>query len=388
MQTAIGQAKLSVRVRKMLGIEEDPNIKVGINGFGRLGRLVFRAIMDLDGIDVVSINDPYIDAEYMAYMLQHDELFGSCRCSLDANEDGQLVVDGHPITILSCREPREIDWYACGAVYVIEASGRFDTPAGARAHLTGGAKHVIVAAPCGNAPQLIVGVNHDQYRSTDTVVSGGSPAAHCLAMVAKVVDEAFGIEHASVNVLQACRKEQLDQVAAGPAGKQATDWRSGRGGGIDVIPTAAECIEVVCKALPGLDGRLGGAGYRVPGSSAVSLVDVTIALRRPATMEQLGEAMSAAASVQPLRGRLGYRMDDVNGGDFVADGRSAIFDRRSSIGVSPSLVKVVAWFPGAWPYARRIVELLLHMHGVDHGIDGSGTDGHAGGETDESVQIT
>lgn len=367
LKTAMGQAALSARIRKMLGVEEDPNLKVGINGFGKLGRLIARAIMEAEDVDLVAINDPYVDADYMAYQLLHDDVHGPCRATVEAPDRRSLLINGRPVNLLSTREPEKVDWDGGGARYVIEASGRFTTAHLARGHLkSAGVEHVIIAAPCADVPQLLAGVNSTSYKG-ETVVSCGSSASHCLALLCKALDEAFGLESAAVSVLQACTSHELSQVEAGPQG--ANDGlRSGSSGSRDIIPTCSEAVAAVRKMLPALAGRLGGLAFRVPSSpGGASVVDLTVELRSPADLGAIRAAMSAAASAEPLRGRLGFRDDDVDGADFDADGRSCIFDGRASMALSSTFVKVVAWYPREWAYARRLVEVLLHMQAIDRG---------------------
>lgn len=366
MKTAIGQATLSARVRHMLGVEEDPNVKVGINGFGKLGRLLACAIREIDGIDLVAINDPYLEADYMAYMLQHDSAPGGYLGTAEAVED-ELMLDGRPCCLFAERESSKIPWHSSGATFVVEASGRCSSVVAAQAHLKGGAQHVVVAAPCDDCPQLVVGINETTY-SGQSVVSGASAAAHCLALLLKVVNDAFGVEQASASVLQACSKQQLEEVVAGPSGKGHADWRSGRGEGLDIIPTQAEPIAAVRAILPSLARRIGGAGFRLPAEGSASVVDLTVELRKQASMETIRGAFAAAAFSMPLRGRLGHRDDEVDGGDVCVDGRAAIFDGRASMALSPTFVKLIGWFPNEWGYCRRLIELILHMHLHDLGV--------------------
>ena len=371
LNTAVGQARLAARVRNMLGVDEDPNVKVGINGFGRLGRLLAHAIRETDGVDLVAINDPYIDIEYMAYMLQHDGAHGPYRGSVAAepSEDGtvRLVLDGRPVTVTQAKEPSEINWVESGARYVIEASGYFDSPKKASGHLRSGAYRVVVAAPCGDAPQFVVGLNHLQYRDQQ-IVSAGSPAAHAAALLARAVDEAAGVKTACLSVLQASKPHELEQIGAGPAGPSSLDWRSGRGGGNDVIPSASDAALAVGVLLPHLKTKVHGAGFRVPASSGVSVVDLTAELSSAIEWDALRRRLREACASAALSGRLGYRDDVVDGADFVDDGRSCVIDGHSSLALSETFVKVIGWYAKEWPYAKRLVELLLHMQAVDHGV--------------------
>ena len=366
LNTALGQARLAVRVRTMLGVAEDPNVKVGINGFGRIGRLVAHAICELEGVDVVAINDPYIDAEYMAYMLQHDPTHGAYKGTVLADAGG-LLLDGRPLTITAHKEPSQINWVSSGARYVVEASGCFDTPKRATAHLRGGAQRVIVAAPCGDAPQFVMGANHLSYNN-EPLVSAGSAATHCLALLTRAVHESVGIKQASVSVLHASRPHELEHIGPGPAGEKSNDWRSGRAEGTDIIPAASEAARSVGQLLPDLSGRLHGACFRVPAPGLVSVVDLTVELAAPCEFKHLKRCMRDAAQSRVLAGKLGYRDDSVGGGDFSDDGRSCIVDGQSSLALNDHFVKLVAWYGNEWPYAKRIAELILHMQAVDHGV--------------------
>ena len=364
LNTALGQARLAVRVRNMLGVEEDPNVKVGINGFGRMGRLIAHAIQETEGLDLVAINDPYIDPEYMAYMLDHDPTHGKFRGSVEADPAG-LLIDGRPIAVTTHKNPADINWIAAGARFVVEASGHFDTAKKAAAHFKGGAQRVVVAAPCGEVPQFIMGANHLSYRN-EPLISAGSAATHCLALLARAVHEAAGIAQGCVSVLHASRPHELEHIAAGPAGEGSNDWRSGKGH--DVIPSASEAARVLGAVLPQLQGKVQGASFRVPAPGCVSCIDFTVDLERPCELSELRQRLRDASQSRALAGKLGYRDDAVGGGDFADDGRSCIFDGSASIALNAHFVKLVAWYGNEWPYARRVVELLLHMQAIDHGV--------------------
>jgi glyceraldehyde 3-phosphate dehydrogenase len=389
LNTAIGEARLASRVRNMLGVKEDPNVKVGINGFGVMGRLVCKACQEIEGIDVVAINDPYVDVEYMAYQLQHPGLAtgawaaGPYQGEIVA-ENEQLMLDGRPVTVMSEPEPDKIEWVSTGAKYVVDCTGAFNTMRKASGHFKGGAQKVIVAGACGEAPQYVMGANHKTYKN-ETLVSAGTPANHCLALLVKAIDEAAaasssdgggGIEHCCATILHASRKLELEKVDAGPSGKGSADWRSGRGEGIDVIPTVSEAAEMLPRLLPTLAGKVSGMCFRVPAgceSARVSCVDLTVSLNEPGMeLGKLRNALRDAASSHALRGKLGYRDDDVSAADFVGDSRSCIVDGAASLQSSPTLLKLVAWYQVEWPYARRLVELLLHMQAVDHGVVADG----------------
>jgi glyceraldehyde 3-phosphate dehydrogenase len=367
LNTALGQAKLAVRVRSMLGLAEDPNVKVGINGFGRMGRLIAHAIRETEGVDVVAINDPYIDAEYMAYMLDHDATHGKYRGTVLA-DGGELLLDGRPVVITAHKEPSDVNWVSAGARYVIEASGCFDTPKKAGAHLRGGAQRVVVCAPCGDLPQFVAGINHLRYNN-EPLISAGSAATHSLALLCRAVDEACGIVQASASVLHASRPQELEHVLpVGPGNEKSSDWRSGRGNGDDVIPCFSAAATAVGTLLPALKGRVHSTGWRVPAPGGVSCVDLTVELERGVPLAELKRQLREAARSSALAGRLGYRDDAVGGGDFADDGRSCIIDGASCLAVNESFVKLVGWYQNEWPYAKRVVELLLHLQAVDHGV--------------------
>ena len=373
-KSVIDQAKLAVRVRTMLGVKEDPNVKVGINGFGRLGRLICKIIQETEGIDVVAINDPHIDAEYMAYMLIYGKsnVAGPYRGDV-LEEAGQLLLDGRPVTVMAMRNCNEINWVSAGVKYVVDCSGQTDVLKKANGHLTGGALRVVVAAPCANAPTFVMGVNHKAYNSEE-VISTGSTAMHCLALLCKVVHEAEatgGIEHASASVLHASRLPELEQVQAGPGGAKSADWRSSRGEGIDIIPAANESAQMIGTLLPELAGRVHGSSFRVPAPmGGASCVDLTVKLRQPCGLDAVRKAVRDAAETPALVGTLGYRDDAVDSSDFVSDGRTCIFDGAASMALNDSFVKLIAWYNNEWAYCRRIVELILHIQAVDHGVVG------------------
>ena len=357
----------SVGACSAMSASEDPNIKVGINGFGRLGRLIAHAIRETEGVDIVAINDPYIDAEYMAYMLDHDPTHGKYRGTVVA-DNGGLLLDGRPIEVTAHKEPGEINWVASGARYVIEASGCFDTPKKASAHLKGGAARVVVCAPCADVPQFVVGANHLRYNN-EPLVSAGSAASHCLAILCRAVHEASGILQAGVSVIYASKPQELEHVLpVGPAGEKSGDWRSGRGDGIDIIPSSSQAARQLEVLLPHLKGRVHGNCWRVPAPGAVSCVDLSVQLERPTAFAELKQRLRDASMSTSLAGKLGFRDDSVGGGDFADDGRSCIIDGAASIALNDGFVKVVAWYANEWPYAKRVVELLLHMQAVDHGV--------------------
>lgn len=299
MKNAFGQARLAARVQHTFGVAEDPNLKVGINGFGRRGRLLCRAIRETDGIDLVAVNDPYIDAAYMAHMVQHDAVHGSYIDSV-AEDAGQLVLDGRPISVTSHADPAAINWSAAGARYVVDCSGQFETARKISGHQRGGAQRVVVAGPCAGAPCFMMGVNHTRY-ANEAVVAAGSAAAQCLALLLKAVDAAVDLEFATASVVYASRSRELEQIAAGPAGEASADWRSGRPGGLDTIPAHSDAAEVVCEVLPSLAGRVRSSAFRVPAEESASAIDTTILLRSPA------ELRAVRAAIRDVRARTQHR---------------------------------------------------------------------------------
>ncbi|ORY34395.1 glyceraldehyde-3-phosphate dehydrogenase [Neocallimastix californiae] len=311
-------------------------IKVGINGFGRIGRLVFRSSFDRDDIDVVAINDPFIDLDYMVYLAKYDSTHGRFNGTVEA-KNGKLVVNGKEISVFACRDPAEIAWGSAGAEYVVESTGVFTLTEKASAHLKGGAKKVIISAPSKDAPTFVVGVNLDKYDPSMTVVSNASCTTNCLAPLAKVINDKFGIVEGLMTTCHATTATQ--KTVDGPSGK---DWRSGRGAGQNIIPASTGAAKAVTLVIPELKGKLTGMSFRVP-TPDVSVVDLTCRLAKEATYEDIKNAVKEA-SEGSLKGILGYTEDKVVSCDFTSDKRSSIFDADAGIALNSTFVKLISWF--------------------------------------------
>ena len=327
-------------------------IKIGINGFGRIGRLIFRRSVELEGIEVVGIND-LIDADYIAYLLLHDSTHGRFKGEV-AVDDGQLVVNGRRIRLTAERDPSQLNWGAIGADYVLEATGLFLSDDKARAHITAGAKRVVMSAPSkDDTPMFVVGVNHTTYAGQD-IVSNASCTTNCLAPIAKVLNDNFGIRDGLMTTVHATTATQ--KTVDGPSVK---DWRGGRGAAQNIIPSSTGAARAVGKVIPELNGKLTGMAFRVPTPN-VSVVDLTVNLERPTSYEQIKAAMKAA-SEGPMKGVLGYTEDDVVSTDFLGDARTSVFDAGAGISLSETFVKVVAWYDNEWGYSCKCLELIQHM---------------------------
>ncbi|PSC70064.1 glyceraldehyde-3-phosphate type I [Micractinium conductrix] len=329
-------------------------VKLGINGFGRIGRLVCRAAMERDDVEVVAFNDPFIDPEYAAYMFKYDTVHGRFKGEVTHTADS-VVVNGKHIKVFNCMNPEEIPWGASGADFVCESTGVFTEVAKASAHIKGGAKKVIISAPSKDAPMFVMGVNHEKYdaKSMD-VVSNASCTTNCLAPLAKVIDDAFGIKEGLMTTVHATTATQ--KTVDGPSKK---DWRGGRGAAQNIIPSSTGAAKAVGVVLPHLNGKLTGMAFRVP-TLDVSVVDLTVNLEKPAKYADIMAACKAAAD-GPLKGVLGYTEDDVVSADFIGDKRSSIVDSKAGIQLSETFVKLISWYDNEMGYSNRLVDLAIHM---------------------------
>jgi glyceraldehyde 3-phosphate dehydrogenase len=327
-------------------------IKLGINGFGRIGRLVFRRVFEIEGVEVVGIND-LIDVDYIAYMLKYDSTHGKFNGDV-AVENGNLVVNGQTIRVTAERDPKNLKWDEVGAEYVLESTGLFLTDEKARAHIEAGAKRVVLSAPSKDAtPMFVMGVNHDTYAGQD-IVSNASCTTNCLAPLAKVLHDNFGIKDGLMTTVHATTATQ--KTVDAPSSK---DWRGGRGAGQNIIPSSTGAAKAVGKVIPSLNGKLTGMSFRVPTPN-VSVVDLTVNLERPATYEEIKAAMKAAAE-GPMAGILGYTEDAVVSTDFLGEPRTSVFDAGAGIALTDTFVKVVAWYDNEWGYSCKCLDLILHM---------------------------
>ena len=333
-------------------------VKVGINGFGRIGRMVFRAAMTKPEIEIVGVNDPFIDPDYMVYMLKYDSVHGKFDGEVSA-KDGKLVVNGKEIVVFNCMDPKDIDWKSCGAEYIVESTGVFTTTEKASAHFNGGAKKVVISAPSSDAPMFVMGVNHNTYNKDMKVISNASCTTNCLAPLAKVLNDKFGLVEGLMTTVHATTGTQ--KTVDGPSKK---DWRGGRANMGNIIPSSTGAAKAVGKVIPELNGKLTGMSMRVP-TLDVSVVDLTVNLAKPATYEQICEAMKAASEGE-LKGILGYTDEAVVSSDFLGDPHTSIFDAKAGIALTDTFVKVVSWYDNEIGYSNKILDLIEHMYSVDH----------------------
>lgn len=328
-------------------------IKIGINGFGRIGRFVFRVASAKDNVEVVGIND-LIDVEYMAYMLKYDSTHGLFDGTVEV-KDGKLVVNGQAIRVTSERNPADLKWNEVGAEYVVESTGLFLTKEKAQGHIDAGAKKVVMSAPSkDDTPMFVMGVNNDAYSNDMQFVSNASCTTNCLAPVAKVLNDEFGIVEGLMTTVHATTATQ--KTVDGPSMK---DWRGGRGAGQNIIPSSTGAAKAVGKVIPELNGKLTGMAFRVP-TPDVSVVDLTVRLEKGTTYEDICAAMKKA-SEGALKGVLGYTEDAVVSNDFVGDKRTSIFDAGAGIMLSPNFVKVVSWYDNEMGYSAKVVEFIEFM---------------------------
>jgi len=333
------------------------SVKVGINGFGRIGRLVFRASVANPNIEVVAINDPFIDLEYMVYMLQYDTVHGQFKGTIEIKGD-KLVVNGKEISVYAFMKPEEITWGAAGADYVVESTGVFTSIDKASAHFVGGAKKVVISAPSNDAPMFVMGVNQDKYTKDMKVVSNASCTTNCLAPLAKVINDNFGIVEGLMTTVHATTATQ--KTVDGPSKK---DWRGGRGAAFNIIPSSTGAAKAVGKVIPALNGKLTGMAFRVP-TADVSVVDLTCRLEKGASYDEI-KAVLKAASENELKGILGYTEDKVVSSDFIGDARTSIFDADAGIALNANFVKLVSWYDNEWGYSNKVLDLISHMAVVD-----------------------
>ncbi|KAH9413757.1 Glyceraldehyde-3-phosphate dehydrogenase 2 [Dermatophagoides pteronyssinus] len=328
-------------------------VKIGINGFGRIGRLVLRAAIK-KGVEVAAINDPFLDVKYMVYMFKFDSTHGRYQGEVK-EEGGLLVVDGQKIQVFQERNPAEIPWGKVGADYVVESTGVFTTIEKAKAHLAGGAKKVIISAPSADAPMYVMGVNHDKYDPKQQIISNASCTTNCLAPLAKVINDKFGIENGLMTTVHAITATQ--KTVDGPSGKL---WRDGRGAGQNIIPASTGAAKAVGKVIPELNGKLTGMALRVPVPD-VSVVDLTVTLKNPASYDEIKAAVKAAAESDHWKGILEYTDEEVVSSDFISDTHSSIFDAKAGIALTPTFVKLIAWYDNEFGYSNRVVDLIKYV---------------------------
>ena len=334
------------------------SVKVAINGFGRIGRLAFSASFDKEDIDVIAINDPFISADYMVYMIKHDTIHGPFKGEVK-EEDGDLVVNGHRIKVYNEKDPSQIPWGEVGVEYVLECSGVFTTTETASAHLQAGAKKVVISAPSKDAPMFVMGVNNETYTSDMNIVSNASCTTNCLAPLAKVINDKFGIKDGLMTTVHSITATQ--KTVDGASKK---DWRGGRAASYNIIPSSTGAAKAVGKVIPSLNGKLTGMSFRVP-TIDVSVVDLTVNLEKPASYEEICKAVKEASEGE-LKGILGYTDELLVSSDFIHDPRTSIFDEKAGIALTDTFVKLVAWYDNEWGYSNKLLDLAAYMHSVDN----------------------
>ena len=333
-------------------------MKIGINGFGRIGSLVLRASLERENTEVVAINDPFIDKEYMKYMLLFDTIHGKLNATVDVVEDG-IIVNGKKIKVYNSKEPALVPWSETGAEYIVESSGVFTLTEQASEHFKGGAKKVVISAPSKDAPMFVVGVNEKEYTKDMNVVSNASCTTNCLAPLAKVINDNFGIEEGLMTTVHSVTATQ--KTVDGASKK---DWRGGRAATYNIIPSSTGAAKAVGKVIPELNGKLTGMSFRVP-TLDVSVVDLTCRLKKPATYDEIVAKIKEACDTY-MKGVMSYTEDAVVSSDFIHDPHTSIFDVKAGIALSDTFVKLVAWYDNEWGYSNKTLDLIEHMYEVDN----------------------
>ena len=336
-------------------------IKIGINGFGRIGRLVFRAaIAQPETFEVVGVNDPFVDADYMVYMVKYDTIHGRFDGCVK-EENGKLVVNGNAINVYGCMNPEEIPWSECGAEYVVESTGVFCTTEKASAHIKAGAKKVVISAPAKDkeTPTFVCGVNLDKYTKDMKVVSNASCTTNCLAPLAKVINDKFGIVEGLMTTVHSTTNTQ--KTVDAPSKK---DWRGGRAAAGNIIPSSTGAAKACALVIPEVKGKLTGMAFRVP-TLDVSVVDLTVRTEKATSMEEINAALKEASETY-MKGILGYTDEAVVSSDFYSDPRTSIYDATAGIGLNSNFFKLVSWYDNEWGYSNKVLNLIQHMVEVDN----------------------
>jgi len=328
-------------------------VKVGINGFGRIGTLAFQAALNKEEVEVVAINDPFVEADYMAYMTKYDTVHGKFNGEV-SSKDGVLIVNGKEIKVYNEMDPKNIPWGELGVEFVLECSGVFTTLEKAQAHIDAGAKQVIISAPSKDAPMFVMGVNNDKYTPDMNIVSNASCTTNCLAPLAKVINDNFGIKDGLMTTVHSTTATQ--KTVDGASKK---DWRGGRAAAANIIPSSTGAAKAVGKVIPELNGKLTGMAFRVP-TVDVSVVDLTCNLAKPATMEEICAAVKKA-SENEMKGIIEYVTDPVVSSDFIHDAHTSIFDATAGIQLTDTFVKLVAWYDNEWGYSNKLVDLACYI---------------------------
>src|SRR6056297_1842504 len=331
------------------------NLKIGINGFGRIGRLVFRATVKRGDVDVVAIND-LLDVEHLAYLLKYDSVHGNFEGTVDV-KDGNLVVNGNIIRITAERDPKNLKWDAVGAEIVAECTGIFTTLDMAQSHIDGGAKKVVISAPSKDAPMFVMGVNHKDVKATDTIISNASCTTNCLAPIAKVLNDEFGIAEALMTTVHATTATQL--TVDGPSKK---DYRGGRSALLNIIPASTGAAVAVTKVIPSLLGKLTGMAFRVP-TADVSVVDLTVRLNKETSYEEIKKAFKTASEGE-LNGVLGYTEEAVVSQDFVGEANTSVFDAGAGIELNSKFYKLINWYDNEAGFSNKMVDLIQHVNSL------------------------
>lgn len=332
-------------------------VKVGINGFGRIGRIVFRNAVEHDDVEIVAVNDPFIEPTYAAYMLKYDSTHGQFKGEIKV-EGNDLIVNGKKVRFYTEKDPANIPWSETGAYYIVESTGVFTTTEKAKAHLKGGAKKVVISAPSADAPMFVMGVNEKEYKTSDEIISNASCTTNCLAPLAKVIHDKYTIIEGLMTTIHSYTATQ--KTVDGPSAK---DWRGGRAAAQNIIPSSTGAAKAVGKVIPDLNGKLTGMAMRVPTSN-VSVVDLTCRIEKGASYDEIKQTIKEAAE-GPLKGIMSYTEDDIVSSDLIGDPNSSIFDAKAGISLNKNFVKLVSWYDNEWGYSRRVLDLLVHIAKVD-----------------------
>ena len=333
------------------------SVKIGINGFGRIGNLSFQAALAKKDVEVVAVNDPFITADYMAYMIKFDTVHGKFEGAIEEKE-GNLIVNGKEVKVFNEMEPQNIPWGELGVEYVLECSGVFTTLEKAGAHLEAGAKKVVISAPSKDAPMFVMGVNHTEYDPAMNIVSNASCTTNCLAPLAKVINDNFGIKEGLMTTVHSITATQKTVDSA-----SKKDWRGGRAASSNIIPSSTGAAKAVGKVIPSLNGKLTGMSMRVP-TVDVSVVDLTCNLEKPTTYDEICKVMKAA-SENEFKGIIEYTDEAVVSSDFIHDSHTSIFDSTAGFMLTDTFVKLIAWYDNEWGYSNKLVDLAVYMASKD-----------------------
>ena len=329
------------------------SVKIGINGFGRIGKLTFQAALGKEEVEIVAINDPFVTADYMAYMLKYDTIHGRFNGDV-RGEEGKLIINGKEIKVYNEMDPKNIPWETDGVDYVLECSGVFTTLEKAQAHIDAGAKKVIISAPSKDAPMFVMGVNNEEYDPSMNIISNASCTTNCLAPLAKVINDNFGIKDGLMTTVHSITATQKTVD-----GSSKKDWRGGRAASYNIIPSSTGAAKAVGKVIPSLNGKLTGMAFRVP-TTDVSVVDLTCNLEKPATYEEICAAVKKATENE-MKGIMEYVDEPLVSSDFIHDEHTSIFDAKAGIALTDTFVKLVAWYDNEWGYSNKLVDLAVYV---------------------------